>query len=124
MTAYNLNTWLVPVPGPEVDQKPTVVLVNWRVMQLPGGECNLVGIDEATGFGRVSTAVWHIEHASLRAMTISGRVYYLRGPSGQDAIGIQVWQVVMHGIGVDPDACKDLTDDPAAWPRVDEGRAT
>ena len=106
---------LVQVGGetPGVPKKQ-VTIMHWQVLQTPSGECHLVGADDFWQEGRVSTAVRHVDRASLCALTISGHPYQLKGPPGQG--GLFVWLLLMHKLGIDPDACKDLTDDPAAWP--------
>lgn len=74
-----------PAPASEV---PLVNLSRWRVKKITsslkrlGTAIVLVGTDEATGDGRVSSQVKKFDPKTRQAITSTGRVYQLVGPSG------------------------------------------
>lgn len=132
------------VPG--VDEQPVVFLEAWRVMRLSyptGFKVYLVGRLMPEFEGRVSSAVLDIHHtcksdgsgaadnrhrgtfsptaqaqSGLRALTESGRLYKLSGPSGFDDDGMYVWQRVLRARGITQADCTDITDDPTEWPQA------
>ena len=90
MNPQTLRAWLHvnPAsvrPAPSVADQPEVVLLQWRVVRLPGGGCVLVGFLEGSSVIRVTT---HIVRSKGREVwTRSGRCYALPyGPATDDEV--------------------------------------
>lgn len=65
-----------------VAERPTVTLIQWRVMQTTAGTCHLIGCETEGFMGRVSSAIDSVNLRAGRVRTSSGREYELRGPPG------------------------------------------
>lgn len=69
--------------APDVEEQPTAVLTNWRIVEAMDDDGNrtrhFVGIDNDFGGGRASTAIVSFDKDALIGRTKSGRVYGLQG---------------------------------------------
>lgn len=81
------SVWEVPPPG----DQPEIVLKRWNVMQLPNGDRHFVGWNAGDREGRASTKIISFDPVTRRGKTVSGRLYELEGPSGQDGDGMHTW---------------------------------
>lgn len=77
--------------SPSVDELPRISLSRWRVLRTGEGTLHLVGFNVDRGTGRVSTPVAHFDSACVTALTASGRVYELVGPTGDNDDTEFVW---------------------------------
>lgn len=75
-----------------VEDVPELQLRDWRVYESPEGDRHLVGYNITESEGRVSSAISEFDAQSQRAVTSSGRVYELVGPSGHNADADYVWK--------------------------------
>ena len=72
---------------------PAIVLTSWQVMLLPSGDRRLLGCNTTEGgVGRVSSRIVRIDANTRTAVTETGRVYELRGASGQYIHAQYVWR--------------------------------
>lgn len=78
-------------PTRPVAEQGTLTLVNWRILEVPSGGWHLVGYCWENYEGRVSSLVLNIEEISMRATTISGRVYLLMGAPAHNSDAMYVW---------------------------------
>lgn len=85
-----------PAPTSEV---PVLHLSAWRIFKIKSklrrlsGAVVLVGRDESTGHGRVSSALKKWNAATREAITQSGRVYKIVGDSGMSLDAAYVFDV-------------------------------
>jgi hypothetical protein len=63
-----------------VAERPTITLSDWCVYQIDAGTRHLVGRNDDSDHGRVSSAIESVDYPPLRARTRSGRIYELRMP--------------------------------------------
>ena len=81
---------------PPVEVEPRTLLSQWRVYQVDmdfdgaGMSNHLIGVTRG-GSGRVSSPVQEFDHATQCAVTRSGRIYELVGPSGTSSNATFVW---------------------------------
>lgn len=75
-----------------VTAQPSLTLVQWQVLQLPGGARHFSGWALENREGRASSAIQTFDAASLRGITRSERVYQLQGPPGWHDDGDYVWR--------------------------------
>ena len=75
-----------------VTAQPSLTLVQWQVLQLPGGARHFSGWALENRDGRASSAIQTFDAASLRGITRSERVYQLQGPPGWHEDGDYVWR--------------------------------
>jgi hypothetical protein len=83
-------------PAP-VEEVPSVVLRDWKVIELPEGDRHFVGWDIAGWQGRVSSKIVQFDKELMRGVTQSGRCYQLLGASGKDPDAdytLNCWQKV------------------------------
>lgn len=71
------------MPARPVTEEPEVTLEQWGVMQDKYGY-RLVGIHAVTRYGRVTSPLIAVNRTDMTAVTLSGRVYRLRGPEDHD----------------------------------------
>lgn len=72
--------------------QPSLTLVQWQVLQLPGGARHFSGWALENREGRASSAIQTFDAVSLRGITRSERVYQLHGPPGCDDDADHVWR--------------------------------
>lgn len=94
-----------------VDEVPSIVLENWRVMELDDGDRHFVGYNVTEGSGRVSSKIETFDKETMRGTTRSGRVYELRGPTGWDSDAAYVWAnwLALNSLG--PERYKDVSEE-------------
>lgn len=87
--AEDLNFWKTS----PVTDVPAIVLTSWQVMQLQSGDRRLIGCNVTEGeVGRVSSRIVRIDANARTAVTATGRIYELRGASGQYVHAQYVWR--------------------------------
>jgi hypothetical protein len=84
-----------------IEEVPELQLRDWRVFESPEGDRHLVGYNITEREGRVSSPISEFDATRQRAVTHSGRVYQLKGPSGYDADADYVWKRWMRIQGHD-----------------------
>jgi hypothetical protein len=75
-----MNVWK---PAP-VEEVPSVVLRDWKVIELSNGDRHFVGWDIAGFQGRVSSKIVQFDKEFMRGVTRSGRCYQLDKFPGDD----------------------------------------
>lgn len=68
-----------------VGAEPVLTLCSWSVFQTEQGERHLVGYNDRSREGRVSSAIVSFDKRTMTGRTRSGRLYALAGPSGYDS---------------------------------------
>lgn len=93
-----------------VVSQPEIILFDWALREIPGGERYFVG-RQGSGAGRVSSAVLCLVAEMMAGYTASGRRYRVVGPSRLDGNGAYVWSrwCALHGIGETRDVSYLLT---------------
>ena len=80
-----------------VTEEPVALLLNWRLYQVRDNkgsrQRHLVGCVQGGSGGRVTSALVTIDLTSATAVTSSGRMYRLKGPTGFDDDADYVWKV-------------------------------
>lgn len=79
-----------------VENVPHLRLTDWRVYESPDGDRHLVGYNVTEREGRVSSPIVKFDPKGRCAVTRSGRIYELSGPSGYNADADYVWRRWMH----------------------------
>ena len=83
-----------------VTKEPVAILLNWRLYQVRDNkgsrQRHLVGHVQGSSGGRVTSALVRIDLVSATAVTSSGRMYRLKGPTGFDDDADYVWKVWQH----------------------------
>lgn len=74
-----------------VNEVPHIVLEDWAVLELEGGDRHFAGYNITEGEGRASSKIVEFDPATLKGITSSGRVYQLQGRPGLRGDGLYVW---------------------------------
>lgn len=82
-----------------LSERPVIELVRWQVMEVPNGDRHFVGWNVTDGEGRATAEIVRFDAATGRGWTFSGRVYQLRGRTGQDSDGAHTWRRWMQVTG-------------------------
>jgi hypothetical protein len=91
-----------------VTEQPHVTLVRWKVYETERNERHFVGYCLEEGIGRVSSAIQSFDPKTGRGVTLSGRVYQLKGSPGFDGDAEYVWN--LWSIVNQVQTCQDVTD--------------
>ena len=74
-----------------VSETPDIAMMPWQVFQIPDGSHHIVGYNQTEYEGRVSSKITAWNPLSREAVTRSGRIYVLIGPSGYSSDGHYTW---------------------------------
>lgn len=91
MTALALEKAMKITRASSVEVRPSVELIQWRIMRISSGACHLVGCETLGFSGRVSSAITFADLQTADVRTRSGRRYVLSGPPGFHPAADYVW---------------------------------
>jgi len=89
---------------PGVSVQPEVTLRKWSFIEIPTGDIHLLGQNQLTFRGRMSTRVVSFDLETMKCKTQSGRIYQLDGASGFDGDAAYVWSQQWAGLSRDVSA--------------------
>ena len=75
-----------------IAHEPEVLLLQWSILETPGGRRHFVGRGQRDYSGRVKSNDSGFDRGSLRVTTRSRRIYQLVGPNGWSADLQYVWE--------------------------------
>lgn len=88
----------------DISDEPQIVLYNWQIVQIDYGTRHFVGYSRATREGCVSSDIVEFDREKQTGVTVSGRVYLLKGPPLRNGIlendAGYVWDTWMWREGV------------------------
>jgi hypothetical protein len=89
-----LNVW----PVAPVEERPSVTLRRWQVVQVPlpeleGATMHFIGDSMEDSQGQVSSPILTFDPASGKGVSRSGRIYKLEGPPSYSGDAEYVWRV-------------------------------
>lgn len=99
-------------PQADVDKEPALTLACWQAWRVSSGAIHLMGYCLEHGQGRTTTALIAGNAYDRRCVTVSGRQYTLKGPSGRDPDAQWVWSqfLGLTGLTAEVDVSERLFD--------------
>jgi hypothetical protein len=87
-----IHWWVALREALPVELDPQATLVEWRVLELPGGSRHLTGWNIVGKSWRISSAIQRLDPITGTCATSSGRCYGLQGAPGTACEAGLVWE--------------------------------